>query len=360
MSDEDYSYGISNVTGESENAELAKELSKPTDNQNGQDKSWGKQTPDRGFYQNILGWLRRTKLYKKLLYYSDLLTNLENKINKLVGKKKDFGITGLEEDDSIITEKSEIASILMQAANETTPVEVSFGNRMIVYSTSITLSDGSIDPITKKIEPSSQYLNNGRYILISGLNPDDGDEKLQNTKQNVSVAATFQFLLNDKFNEFYVRYIGTATCQPANIGVNPHDIEEDRPHAEHKLDFPDTLYCKKQRRNSIRFAVHDGTYVYLHVERPAHEVFDAKLLDISDGGLCYSHPIDIAPLAEYCELIVTLTWPPDNSVTLSGTVLSVRPSLEGTNIHLSYNIDSYEKSRQTGELVKHVELFVLS
>ena len=273
---------------------------------------------------------------------------------KSTEKKADKGITveGIEKDeDDIVTSVSKIASILGQAADDQTLVEIAFGSRILVYKTRILL-DLDTDPGgAGGTEPSSEYLSKGEYMLISSIDPPEGNDKLRSAGM-----ATLQFAQGNKFNEFHARFLETKM-----LG----DSEDGGGTPSYKLEFPQTIFRKQQRRASARFKVPEKAMVLLTVERPALVTFRALILDLGTGGLSFAQPGDIAPLTENCHLKLKLncncmrsTWetkPSEREVNIPGTLIKNKVSLGKTRVHVSFAVESYEMSRELGELVSHVE-----
>lgn len=290
--------------------------------------------------------------------FDDLVHGLDDLYHKVTDfvehetEKSEIAISGLEKDDEdVITEPRKIASMLMQAADQNTTLAIAFGSRILSYEATIAL-DIDDDPATTDL--SSEYLRKGEYFLISISDP-DGIAKIRATP-----SASIQFPQNNNFNEFYTlmqEEVGGGE-QEASSG---HDVSpEGTVQAQiFKMNFPDTVFKKKQRRASARFEVPESAMVTLTVERPALITFPALLRNIGDGGLNFIQPADIAPLTEKCHLVVTLHWPPENEIILHGTLVKNLRTLKETNVHVRFAVESYELSRELGELVTYVERFEL-
>lgn len=271
--------------------------------------------------------------------------------------KANITIEGLEtEEDDIITSVSKIASILMQAADDRSLVEIAFGSRILVYKTRIEF-DVDTDPGgAGGTELSSEYLRQGRHMLIGPIDPPEGNDKLM-----AAGMATLQFAQGTRFNEFHTRYIENRTSQD---GEQPL----------YALEFPQTVFRKQQRRASARFPVSEAAAVILTVERPALITFRALLLDIGTGGISFMQPKDIAPLKsrsdkradmmssemsgdypENCHLHLKFHWPFEQELEVPGVLIKNKVAMGKTRVHVRFSVESYELSRELGLLVSYVE-----
>ena len=272
------------------------------------------------------------KLWKKVAHYADT-----------EAKRQSITVTGIEKDeDDIVTVPAKIASILMQAADDGTTVEVTFGNRILIYKTTIALGV-DIDPQgAGGDELSSEYLRQGEYLLIGDIDPPKGNDKLRATS-----SATLQFPQGNKSNEFHVRLLrATGGGTDGNGVVHPSLF---------KLEFPHALFRKVQRRAAARFEVPASAMVRLTIERPALVTFQAQLLNLSAGGLNFQQPDNFAPLTENCHLKITLDWPPENRLAIPGTLVKNKAALGKTRGHVRFSVEDFAMSRMLGELVTYIE-----
>lgn len=260
------------------------------------------------------------------------------------GKKREIKVVGIEkEEDDMVTERSKISSILMQAADDGTTVEISFGSRILVYKTNIEM-DVDTDPNGGGgTEPSSEYLRMGESVVIGNIDPPEGNDKLRATSM-----ASLLFPQSNKFNEFHTRLI-------EDMGGGVENEEGAVGPSKFRLEFPHTIFRKVQRRASARFEVPPGAAIKLTVERPALVTFRALLLNLGTGGLSFMQPDDIAPLTENSHLKLTFDWPPENQLVVPATLLKNKTAVGKTRSHVRFSVEDYEMSRSLGELVTYVE-----
>ena len=272
-------------------------------------------------------------LWKKVSAYADQ-----------EAKKKEIKVEGIEkEEDDMVTAGSKIASILMQAADDGTTVEISFGSRILTYKTKI-LFDVDKDPGgAGGSELSSEYLRSGQYMLIDTIDPPEGNDKLRATSM-----ASMLFPQSNKFNEFHARLL-------EDLGGGEVDENGVVKPSKFMLEFPHTIFRKVQRRASARFEVPGKAMIVLTVERPALVTFRAQLLNLGTGGLSFQQPDDVAPLTENCHLKLTFNWPPENQLVIPGTLVKNKSALGKTRVHVRFSIETFEMSRAIGELVTHIE-----
>ena len=258
-------------------------------------------------------------------------------------KKKSITVTGIEKDeDDMVTVPSKIVSILMQAADDGTTVEIAFGSRILIYKTTIALGVDTDPQGAGGSELSSEYLRQGEYLLIGNIDPPEGNDKLRATSN-----ATLQFPQGNKFNEFHVRLV-----QDMGGGVDENGVVHP---SLFKLEFPHTIFRKVQRRAAARFEVPASAMVRLTVERPALGTFQAQLLNLGAGGLNFQQPDNFAPLTENCHLKITFDWPPENRLTIPGILVKNKAALGKSRGHVRFSVENFEMSRMLGELVTYIE-----
>ena len=279
-----------------------------------------------------MGVLKR--LWKKVAHYGD---------TEVKKKKKSISVTGIEKDkDDIVTERSKIVATLIQVTDDGTAVEISFGSRILIYKTAFALGVDTDPRGAGGSEPSSEYLRQGKYLLIGNIDPPEGNDKLRAVS-----SATLQFPHGNKFNGFHIRLI-----EDMSGGVDENGI--DRP-SLFKLEFPDTLFREAQRRAAARFEVPENAMVRLTIEREAGVTFQAPLFNLGAGGLNFQQPDNFAPLTEDCHLIMTFDWPPENSLTIPGTLIKSRAALGKSHAHVRFSVENFEISRMLGELVTYID-----
>ena len=275
-----------------------------------------------------------------------MLKGLWKKIANYVGteaKKQLIAVSGIEKEEAdIITVPAKIVTILMQAADDGTTVDISFGSRILIYKTAIALDVDTDSQGAGGSEPSSEYLRQRKYLLIKTIDPLEGNDKLRAVS-----SATLQFPQGNKFNGFHVRLI-----EDMSGGVDENGV--DRP-SLFKLEFPDTLFREAQRRAAARFGVPENAMVRLTIEREAGVTFQAPLFNLGAGGLNFQQPDNFAPLTENSHLKIILDWPPENRLTVPGTLVKNRAASGKNYCHVRFSVENFEMSRMLGELVTHVE-----
>lgn len=267
--------------------------------------------------------------------WKDVAERVSHLAEKEVKTKAAFEIK--KEEDDILTEAPRIASILMQAADDKTQVEITFGSRILIYKTRIALELDQDPKGDGGSEPSSEYLRKKSYMLLGQIDPPEGNEKLCHAS-----LAVMQFPQGNKFNEFH------SNLLEAMVG-------EDGKSPMYKLEFPRTIYRKPQRRDSVRFDVQEKSAVKLTVERPALVTFRALPVDISMGGMRFIQPSNVAPLTDGSRLTLTFEWPFEKKLVIPGILVKSKQALGKTRVHVRFSVDSYQITRDLGELVTHVE-----
>lgn len=253
--------------------------------------------------------------------------------------KSKINIEGIEKaEDDMVTGVSKIASILMQAADDGTLVEIAFGSRILVYKTKIELDLDNDPGGAGGTELSSEYLRKGEYMLISEIDPPEGNDKLRSSGR-----PTLQFPQSNRFNEFHTQLIETRMSVDGETPL-------------YMLEFPQTIFRKVQRRASARFKVPEKAMIMLTVERQALVTFLAPLFDLGTGGLSFMQPSDIAPLTENCSLRLKFNWPFEKELSVPGKLIKNMVASGKTRVHVSFAIETYEMSRDLGELVSYIEL----
>ena len=290
--------------------------------------------------------------------FQGLWKKFKNYADKEAGKSN-IEVSGIEkDDDDIISEKSKISTLLMQAADDKTTVEIAFGSRILVYETKFKLDYDTDMEEAGSSELSSEYLRKGDYLLIGNIDPPEGNDKLRTTATGAGSSASLQFPQSSKFHEFHVRLIeeldarGTEVEEVAPVGQAEGEAEAP---LLFKLEFPETIFRKKQRRASARFEVPETAKILLTVTRPAQETFRAALINIGAGGLNYMQPDGNAIITEQSHLLLKLEWPDEKMVEVPGTLVKNRTMSGKTQVHVRFSVETYEATRELGEAVAYIQ-----
>ena len=283
------------------------------------------------------GWRNSwRKLYQKIADYAEQET-----------EKSVITIKGIEKgEDDVVSDQQSIITMLMQAADDGTQMEIAFGNHILKYKAKIELEQDDDINIS---ELSSEYLRQGLYLRLS---IEDADAI---KKAGAGFAAVLQFTQNNRLNEFYTQLL---------LGEDEYSGSQQRKddpfqNSLFRMTFPDTIFRKMQRRSHARFSMPPDAKVSLMVERPAQITFPAQLRNIGNGGLSFLQPADITPMTENCHLKVVLQWDIDQEIILNGTLVKNKITRNEICAHIRFSIESYEVSRALGELVSDVERIAL-
>ncbi|MEO5334343.1 MAG: PilZ domain-containing protein [Magnetococcus sp. YQC-5] len=324
-----------------------------------------------------------------------------------------------EENDNVLTNEARIVEMLMQAVDSNAEVLIAFGSKVISYKTHFQKEKET--GASAGTEPSSEYLREMAYVLIGPTDPLDGTTKLlHNQPATLSFVSGGKFNefearyldemelqklsptvgsrqqagllqrpglppLTQRFGMPFVHpRHGTRASAPtkaapgapltfetkqgAEPGASlkaaqpettaPPAEEEKGPQTAFRITFPDKIFRKPQRRNTVRARYSDEARVALRITREAGVVFFATIVDVSTGGLCFRLPEEEAPISEGSVVEGTFQYWLDEEevlVTERGTLLKMGTRQGKTVGQIVFANDSYEVIREIGELVAYVE-----
>ena len=241
-------------------------------------------------------------------------------------------------EENVLTDEAKIVSMLMQATDDKTHIQIAFGNKILIYETRFmtVLSTGSQG--AGGSEPSSEYLSEKEYILIGAIDPQEGNEKVM-----TSPSAVILFAQGNKFNEFQTSFIEVV-----------EGLDGKAPNF--KMSFPQTIYRKPQRRETVRAKYSEKSRITLRVTREAGVTFTAPIFDVSIGGLCFLLPDGVAPLLEDADVEVAFIHGEEEPLVLQGILVKMGARENKACAQVKFIVDSYETTRKIGELVTRIEL----
>ena len=236
------------------------------------------------------------------------------------------------EDGDVITDGPTIANLLVAAAEAKVPVEVGFGNKIVVFRSHFLLEH---EAENGDAEPTAAYLRKRNHVLLAELTPSDGNERVVNAE-----FLTVHFPVNNKFTEFQTHFLGMADRTDAKA---------------FKLAFPTIAFRKAQRRGALRAQVTEAHGLSMMVTRAAGVGFEATVFDVSTGGVGFFIPSDVAQFSPPSEVEVNLSWPDGQELSLPGQLIREGNRKGKRYGQVRFNIRSYELTRKLGELVAFVQ-----
>ena len=244
---------------------------------------------------------------------------------------------GRTDDGDAISDAATIANLLAQATDEKVPVEVGFGNKIVVFQSHFVpeIPPGDDDPV-----PSSAYLRDRHHVLLGELNPADGNERVVNAE-----FLTLHFPVKNKYTEFQTRFMGMA---------DRTDVKAFR------LAFPTVLFRKPQRRGAVRAQIGEEHGVTVTVTRAAGLDFEAAPADVSMGGVGFFIPREVAAFTPPTEAEIHFRWPEGQRLSVPGTIVRVGNRKGRLYGQIRFTLRSYELNRKLGELVAYVQRKQLS